>query len=250
MLPRPEVAALGGRVAAAAAAASAAAPGSAVDASSSSSSASAFTPALIASALGLPASALEPAALSARLAACEAASSGAPAPASAADAAAASAAPAAPSAPAWWLRAESSARAGAAAGGSAGDNAGDALGLPLGSRAKTAWPELLGADVDAVRAGAAFGARRSLRQTLHLRCFCFSTCIDKRPPGHTPRPLPAHLPSAPQAAARVSAERPDMLLVTPTPEGAIVATDAVAARRVRLWFNAAGRTISRVPEVG
>jgi hypothetical protein len=41
-----------------------------------------------------------------------------------------------------------------------------------------------------------------------------------------------------------------MLLVTPTPEGAIVATDAVAARRVRLWFHVADRTISRAPEVG
>ena len=72
---------------------------------------------------------------------------------------------------------------------------------PLGSRAKTTWPELLGVDVDI-------------------------------------------------ASATVNAERPDMLLVSPTPEGSIVATDSVAARRVRLWYKPTDRIVSRVPVIG
>ena len=40
-----------------------------------------------------------------------------------------------------------------------------------------------------------------------------------------------------------------MLLVLPTPEGAIVA-DAVASRRVRLWFDPATRRVTRTPTIG
>lgn len=102
------------------------------------------------------------------------------------------------------------AEASPAAGGEGGDvdaAAGDGsaaagyVGPAIGSRAKTAWPELLGADVDA-------------------------------------------------AVAAVEAERPDMLMVTPTPEGRVVATDVMAARRVRVWFDPATRTVSRVPAIG
>jgi hypothetical protein len=52
------------------------------------------------------------------------------------------------------------------------------------------------------------------------------------------------------AASVVEAERPDMLMVQPTREGAIVAIDVVAARRVRLWYDPASRLVTRVPVIG
>jgi len=93
---------------------------------------------------------------------------------------------------------------GAAIADSAGEEAEDEhayRGPALGSRAKKEWPELVGLDVDA-------------------------------------------------AASVVEAERPDMLMVQPTREGAIVAIDVVAARRVRLWYDPASRLVTRVPVIG
>lgn len=69
----------------------------------------------------------------------------------------------------------------------------------LGSVQKCAWPELLGADVDA-------------------------------------------------AVAEVERERPDLLVVRATPEGAIVSADW-AVRRVRVYHDA-NRRVSRTPQVG
>lgn len=52
------------------------------------------------------------------------------------------------------------------------------------------------------------------------------------------------------AVALIEAERPDLLLVQPTREGAIVALDVVAARRVRVWYDVGSRRVTREPTIG
>jgi hypothetical protein len=51
-----------------------------------------------------------------------------------------------------------------------------------------------------------------------------------------------------EAIAIIERERPDMLMVTPTPEGRIVSAD-IAARRVRIWHGP-DRRVTRVPVIG
>lgn len=71
--------------------------------------------------------------------------------------------------------------------------------LLIGAVAKTEWPALLGADVDA-------------------------------------------------AIAEIERDRPDMLIVKATPEGATVSKD-MACRRVRVWHGP-DRRVTRVPCIG
>jgi hypothetical protein len=51
-----------------------------------------------------------------------------------------------------------------------------------------------------------------------------------------------------EAVAAIELERPDMLMVVPTPEGKIVSAD-MAARRVRVWHDTEMR-VTRIPKIG